>query len=127
MCGEHFRFQSMFPPRRHSSSETVANDGYSAVGDCGRKVDKQNRMGVLMDFEGEKGTLPCFNMGALPSCHSRCFGSKFVAITCKRWQLIPFIPPTCNFFKFSGSFFSRRRIIQKAYHFDITDVSAMAL
>ena len=39
----------------------------------------------------------------------------------KCWQLIPWTPPTCKFFQFSG------RIIQDAYHFDITDVSAIAL
>ena len=41
---------------------------------------------------------------------------------------IPCIPPTCNFFQFSGSLrCSRRTIIRDAYHFDITDVSAMAV
>ena len=76
----------------------------------------------------EHTTLPCFNMGLLSSCHSQCFCSKFVIITCKIWQLTPSIPPKCHFFQLSGSFsFSRRRITQDAYHFDITEVNAMAL
>ena len=73
-------------------------------------------------------TLPCFNMGVYSSCHSQCLCSKVIIITCNCWQLIPLTPPTCNFFQLSGSFsFSRRRIRQDAYHFDISDVSAVAL
>ena len=48
-------------------------------------------------------------------------------ITCKCWQLIQLIPPICSFFRFSGSFFSKRRKTHDAYHFDITDVGATAL
>ena len=74
------------------------------------------------------GTLPCLNMGVHSSCHFQCFCSRFVIMTCKFWQLVPSTLPSCNFFQLSSSFsFSRRRIIQDAYHFDITDVNAMAL
>ena len=50
-------------------------------------------------------TLPCFKMGPLSSCHSKFLCSKIVAITCKYWQFIPLIPPTCNFFQISSFFF----------------------
>ena len=60
----------------------------------------------------------------LSSCQPQCFCSKYVTIICKCWQLIPSIPPTCRFFHFSGS---KRRRRQDAYHWDITDVNAIAL
>ena len=73
-------------------------------------------------------TLPCLKTGFPSSCHSKCFCNRFVIITCKCWQLVPATPPKCRFFQFSGSYdLSRRRIIQDAYHFDITDDNAIAL
>ena len=73
-------------------------------------------------------TVLCPITGFPSSGHSKCFCSKFVTFTCKCWQLIPSIPPICSFFHFSGSFsFSKRRKIQDAYHFDITNVNAIAL
>ena len=85
-------------------------------------------MSMLAMYMVERTTLPCLNMRVLSSCHSQCFCSKYVAITTRCGQLIPFKPPTCSFFQFSGSLScSKRRIIQDRYHFETTDVSAMAL
>ena len=86
-------------------------------------------MSMLAKYMVGRTALPCLNMGVLSSsCHSQCLCSRFAAITCRCWQLIPFNPPTCSFFHFSGSLScSKRRIMHDANHFDITDVKAMVL
>ena len=50
-----------------------------------------------------------------------------VIITCKCWQLMPSILPTCNFFQLSGSFLFQTKNNARCVPFDITDVTAMAL
>ena len=59
---------------------------------------------ILAKYIVVRTTLPCLHMRVLSSCHSQCFSSKLVIITCKCWQMMLSTPPTRNFFQLSGSF-----------------------
>ena len=72
--------------------------------------------------------LATYIVGLFPlPCHtSLCFCNICVINTWRSWPLTPATPPTCNCFHPSGSFsFSRPRIPEVAYHFDVTDGSAI--